>query len=572
MSRPLNDSPYLYGLHDPGGEHIMAEQGVRGWVLFTEELGNDPGDQRGGDYSRWADQGFGILARLNNGYEPNGTIPFSNRYAEFATRCANFARNSRGCHIWIIGNEMNFAVERPGVEFDRGQNPPRLVRPGEIIQPGMYANCYRQCRAAIKAVPGHEKDQVIVGGVAPWNPQTTYTGNTNGDWVKYLEDILTILGPTNCDGIAVHAYTHGADPKLIYTDALMNPPFQNRQYNFRAYQDFMKAIPRSMRHLPVYLTETDQDDAWRNENNGWVQRVYGEIDWWNRQAGNQVIRAVILYRWPNVDKWGIDGKLGVIDDFRQAMATSTVGRPHYKPDLAHRRSSNPKSPSLSRRSRRSHRPRRSLTPALFLRATGKTAKGLFAAFYRKYGLDLTGYPITDEYVHPQSGLKTQEWQRLSMEEWQGAIRLRLAGQEVMELRAKIAQLEKQIAQLQAGGGPAEPTIVDITAKLPRDAARFIKRPLTDIQFLVINHTGVQPEVSAERVAQAQRAKWPGIISQYYITADGMIQQTNPNDEAVTRDQAWIYNAINIYVAGNFDESVPNAAQMDALGATQRLAA
>ena len=98
----------------------------------------------------------------------------------------------------------------------------------------------------------------------------------------------------------------------------------------------------------------------------------------------------------------------------------------------------------------------------------------------------------------------------------------------MELRAKIAQLEKQIAQLQVGGGPAEPTIVDITAKLPRDAARFIKRPLTDIQFLVINHTGVQPEVSAERVAQAQRAKWPGIISQYYITADGMIQQTNPN--------------------------------------------
>ena len=81
----------------------------------------------------------------------------------------------------------------------------------------------------------------------------------------------------------------------------------------------MKAVPRSMRHLPVYLTETDQDDAWRNENNGWVQRVYGEIDWWNHQAGNQVIRAVILYRWPNVDRWGIDGKAGVIDDFRQAM-------------------------------------------------------------------------------------------------------------------------------------------------------------------------------------------------------------------------------------------------------------
>ena len=61
MSRPLNDSPYLYGLHDPGGEQIMADQGVHGWVLFTEELGNDPGNQHGVNYSRWADQGFGIL-------------------------------------------------------------------------------------------------------------------------------------------------------------------------------------------------------------------------------------------------------------------------------------------------------------------------------------------------------------------------------------------------------------------------------------------------------------------------------------------------------------------------------
>lgn len=320
MARPLNDSPYLYGIHDPGGEHIMAQQGIKGWMLFTEAIGSDPGDQSGSDYSRYAAQGFGIMVRLNNGYEPNGTIPFSNRYAQFAQRCANFVRSSRGCHIWIIGNEMNFAVERPGVSFDRSVNPPRIVNSGEIIVPSMYARCYRQCRNAIRSVAGHHNDQVIIGAVAPWNPQTTYASNPNGDWVKYLQDILDLVGAANCDGISIHAYTHGADPRLIHTDAFMNPPFQNRQYNFRTYQDFMKAIPATMRHLPVYLTETDQDEAWRNANNGWVQRVYGEIDWWNRQPGTQIIRAVILYRWPNVDKWGIDGKAGVIEDFRQAMA------------------------------------------------------------------------------------------------------------------------------------------------------------------------------------------------------------------------------------------------------------
>ena len=154
MSRPLNDSPYLYGLHDPGGEHIMADQGILGWILFTEELGNDPErparrrlqpvGRPGLRHHRPAEQRVRAPTAPSRSPTVTPNLP---------RRCANFVRNSRGCHIWIIGNEMNFAVERPGVEFDRGQNPPRLVRPGEVIQPGMYANCYRQCRAAIKGLP-----------------------------------------------------------------------------------------------------------------------------------------------------------------------------------------------------------------------------------------------------------------------------------------------------------------------------------------------------------------------------------------------------------------------------------
>ena len=74
-----------------------------------------------------------------------------------------------------------------------------------------------------------------------------------------------------------------------------------------------------MRHLPVYLTEADQNDAWQNVNRGWIQRAYGEIDWWNRQPDTQVIRALILYRWPNIDRWGLEGKTALYEDFRQAM-------------------------------------------------------------------------------------------------------------------------------------------------------------------------------------------------------------------------------------------------------------
>jgi hypothetical protein len=346
MARPLFDSPYLFGMHDPGGEQQMLQAGKPGWIVFTEAIGSEANDHGGKDFSPWSNQGLGILCRLNNGYEPAGTIPHSSRYEQFAQRCANYAAASRGCKIWIIGNEMNHPVERPGVQIDwsrtaqevdetsRGRKAPwrfnaldeetrstrmAVVNPGEVITPQLYARCYRLCRDAIKRVPGHADDQVLVGATAPWNTLTKYEGNPTGDWVQYHGDILRLLGAQNCDGITVHTYTHSPDPAQIYTDAFMDPPFQNRQFNFRAYRDFMNAIPASMRHLPAYITETDQDVAWLNQNNGWVQRAYGEIDWWNQQPGNQQIRALVLYRWPPLDRWVIEGRQGVIEGWREAM-------------------------------------------------------------------------------------------------------------------------------------------------------------------------------------------------------------------------------------------------------------
>ena len=155
-------------------------------------------------------------------------------------------------------------------------------------------------RTAIKAVSGHADDQVLVAGAAPWNALLTYPGNTNGDWVQYFADVLKAIGAANCDGVTVHTYTHGTDPALIRSEAKMAAPYQNRRFHFRAYQDFMAAIPQEMRGLPVYITETDQgDDPWRNANTGWVRQAYDEINAWNL-ANDQKIRSLVLYRWPNV--------------------------------------------------------------------------------------------------------------------------------------------------------------------------------------------------------------------------------------------------------------------------------
>lgn len=420
MPRPLFDSLYLFGLHDPGGEQLMLDAGRPGWVLFTEELGRDPNNFSGKDFTPWSNRNLGVICRLNHGYFPNGTIPNSAFYEDFARRCANYVANSPGCKIWIIGNEMNFDIERPpllvqglaipgaagamsptqpasetsassyspispvvnlfqavmrGLSGGMGDaelfplpastpsagapepdddpfhrsSPQRFnaiqpevavsadlraaaaPSPTEVITPDLYVRCYRLCRDAIRRVPGHANDQVIVGAVAPWNNQTQYPGNPNGDWVQYMQDILRLLGPLACDGIALHTYTHGSDPNLIHDPSKMNPPFQNRHFHFYTYRDFMNAIPADMRHLPVYLTETDQDVPWLDQNTGWVRNAYAEINWWNQQTGNQQIRALILYRWPNIDRWVIETKPGVIADFRAAMANDYRWREQSSP-------------------------------------------------------------------------------------------------------------------------------------------------------------------------------------------------------------------------------------------------
>ena len=399
------ESQFIFGIHEPGGERHMAEAGRKGWIVFTEELGADPAVSTGRSYRTFSDQGFGVIVRLNNGYFPNGTIPNSQQYANFARRCANFVAASEGCKIWIIGNEMNYRIERPPIaplriapEVPRPQNAPSAApsngktegllaglrrlfasvsvrkevsagaeppppptptpapsQPGdpygrglrerfnaiyqplpvsdansrgaaaatvdgfEVITPALYARCFKLCRDAIRSVAGHANDQVLIGAVAPWNNQTAYPGNERGDWVRYFQDILTALGPTGLDGITLHTYTHQSDPNLISSEQRMNPPFTDRYFEFPAYRDFMNAIPTAMRSLPVYITETNQDVPWLNQNIGWIQRAYAEIDWWNQRPNSQQIRALVLYRWPVIDLWYIEGKGGVVEDFKLAL-------------------------------------------------------------------------------------------------------------------------------------------------------------------------------------------------------------------------------------------------------------
>ena len=317
---PLDEShfpKYIFGLHDPGGQNLMVEKQKQGWVLVTEEIGADPPGPGGRDYSDLSNQGLGVIVRLNHGYGDKGTIPRSNRYDDFARCCGNFVAGSKGCHIWIIGNETNLPGERPG-------GPEH----GEVITPQLYTDCFKRCRNQIRSRSGHENDQVVVAAVGPWNAETIYPENPSGNWIKYFTDILHLL-EDNCDGIAIHTYTKGYNLDLITGDFYSwknhpSPDLRNLRDHFRCYIDFMGAIPQSMRRLPVYIAETDQDLEWHtDQHTAWVQAAYAEIDRWNLDPSHQPIQALVLYRWViagmGQEKYSIVDRHGVQADFGAAM-------------------------------------------------------------------------------------------------------------------------------------------------------------------------------------------------------------------------------------------------------------
>lgn len=305
---------HIFGMHDTGAEHLFNAAGKPGWITITVLAGDGPRD-----FSALTNAGFGVIVRLNNAYGSGGTIPTPSQYDAFAEACARYVAHSQGAHIWIIGNETNLEAERPGNQDGRG---------GEMITPELYALCFAKCYAAIKNVPGHADDWIIPSPPGPWNPTTAYPTNPIGDWVIYFRDILNecLKRGARPDALALHTYSaHDVpmDANLVESQERMNPPYQERHWQFRAYRDFLGSVPAALRTLPVFITES-QHLPWENRDAGWMQRAFAEINAWNANAANQPIQALCLFRWhsssdPNEAGWGISDKPNLIGDFRAAL-------------------------------------------------------------------------------------------------------------------------------------------------------------------------------------------------------------------------------------------------------------
>lgn len=146
---------------------------------------------------------------------------------------------------------------------------------------------------------------------------------------------------------------------------------------------------------------------------------------------------------------------------------------------------------------------------IFEPVTQKWIRGAFAEWYHRYGLEVTGYPLTEQYVDQETGLPTQYFQRVALEEYRGYIRLRLAGQEALLGRADVdaARDQARLAGEQAAQAQAQVRAAQAQLKAAQDSTRALEQQLaaarSDVQRLTSEAAQLRAEIRALRDAAAK---------------------------------------------------------------------
>ncbi len=213
------------------------------------------------------------------------------------------------------------------------------------------------------------------------------------------------------------------------------------------------------------------------------------------------------------------------------------------------------------------KPRPAVTERTFPQ-TGKTVRNKFLRFFDQYGVDICGYPITEQFE--ENGLQSQYFQRVALEQLKsGKIQLKPVGTEAWTSRAKITEMEwriQELGQQLLAFGPTRPSIKDITDDLPTHATkRYATRALADISQIVIHHTATGRTVTPQRLAEHQVRKQgkAGIVYHFFVAADGIIYQTNRVETVADHASGRNQTSVGICFPGNFDRTIPTGAQLEA---------
>lgn len=282
----------LYGMHDREGAHLVP---AGGFCLDTIALSEKPSPF---NYRHIRDD-INWIVRLNWGYGSTGTYPPQQEMGNYIQRASDYVLASQFIYAYIPGNEPNHENERPG---------------GVVISPKYAAEVFSVLRRAIR--PFNRETLALTVPVAPYHASPM-------DWLVYLKEMFSLIANQGgADGIGIHAYVRGETPEAVYSSDRMGPPLTGQYNSFRTYRDALSVVPSSMKQLPAFITETNLlvQGGWPDNASGVIPAIYEEINTWNSATGTQKIFCDCIYRFPKYDKWHIDGKNGVIQDFQNAVA------------------------------------------------------------------------------------------------------------------------------------------------------------------------------------------------------------------------------------------------------------
>ncbi len=198
---------------------------------------------------------------------------------------------------WIIGNEINLHVEAEAF-------------PNKYISGQHYAKVYLAARNAIRSVPGHADDIVMVAAPAfVTDDKPNISRGTTETW----DDVLSALAPNEhqVDGLALHSYgnwTHvGKDapaPAIeIFEDGHPNlgPGYKQQILQIEAWGFGGKFLLLSEFNVGMHMrNDWNQIDPYdRKEVSQFIRDAYIGIKHHNQHSGHTPLAGAVWYSWQN---------------------------------------------------------------------------------------------------------------------------------------------------------------------------------------------------------------------------------------------------------------------------------
>jgi hypothetical protein len=366
-------------------------------------------------------------------------------------------RNAIGAYKRLreINPDMDFVIRLFDAEVKDGRHPTSQVFANRFIP--MMNRLHEECPYVVKFEVLNEPNHI--GGIGGWGPEADKAHDFS-NWFLETYDLLKASCPWASLGFPGLAIPHGPEPGLdldwieICRNAVersdwlgvhcywQNPTFTDRNHmadfwglRFKAYHE---KFPDKVIEITEFGNSNGQSGYPVEPNKIAHEYVEYYQELFNYPYINSAASFIIsspdatwgdqgfTWRKENGEFWPVVRLVGAMERLPLVPAVAVAER--YFPETRH------------------------------------TVKGVFLRALNRYGLEVCGYPITEQFY--EAGVASQYFEHVAMEEYErGKIRFKAVSDEVLRTRQTVAQLQQEAQSLRQQATASQTTI----AQLQREA-------------------------------------------------------------------------------------------------------